>query len=117
MVSMDIIENNDEFLEIFIVNSITVEMATKVTDDYLPNAICVINKDYVDESYPFEELGDILLQNGFQDDGTVIYNTNEKCVLEFEDIYYIITRNLISENNIEKTKIYEYIIMPSRIII
>lgn len=111
-----IIENYDDFLEIFIINCITVEMATKVTDDYLPNDIGVITKEYMDESYPFEEFGDILLQNGFEDGGKVISNTNEKCVLEFEDIYYTVTKNLILENNIERTRTYEYIVIPSRII-
>lgn len=70
----------------------------------------VKGKRYLDE-YPFEEIGNLIIDNGLEI-GDVIYNDSEKCVIEYEDIYYEITYKKLNEKQIDDIISILYTIKP-----
>jgi hypothetical protein len=109
---MEIQDSKGEYVEIYIGILIISNLSLKVIDNKLPDRIGVIAIDYIDDNESFEELGKRMINYGFN--GKLILNTSFKCVLQYEDIYYIITRKLRSSNKKERSNTYLYIIIPQK---
>jgi len=111
---MEIQDSKGEYVEIFIGMLITSDLSSKVSDDNIPDPIGVIAIDYIDDNDPFEELGTRMLDNGFDEEGELILNTTKRCVMKYDEIYYIITRKLQSSDKKERSNTYLYTITPRR---
>lgn len=70
----------------------------------------VKGKRYLDEN-PFEEIGNVLLDNGLET-GEIIYNNYKKCIIKYEDVYYTITYKYLSEIQEDNGVSILYTILP-----
>lgn len=91
----EVFDASDDFEEIIIAMIISDNLAGAVINGEIPKPVQILGERFRD-SIPFKYIGQTIIDNGLEN-GTIILNNSEVCILKYQNYYYKITYN--SDNN------------------
>lgn len=93
---MELFDADGEFDEVMIAMIISDNLAGAVSNGEIPKPVQISGERFAD-SVPFNNIGQAIVDNGL-DNGLVVLNNAEVCIINYNNYYYKITCNCDNNN-------------------